>query len=1258
MARRSDSTRFRATAVRMPWATLAASQRRALEQFGQVEVDRHSPLFDEKLIRSRSLDIHLTWACGPGLGVPRGPFTVWVRDVKDAPKKVRTTIWGGSVPFLWWGGVEAGCVRVTCRPIDPAKPVAVYLLRNGEDTDHVVAAGSVRPTGSGPLSITVRTSGATYARVYNGTHITVAIDPLDRIVNDPAWTPLEIVGLPVDQPGAGFDYDTGDQGPVAGPMSPVDAAIARLRRGGPPIGWGPVTEAGRAAPPWVTPDPKLLVEEVRKQLFPELPPMYSTSVREYQQFAVTSNRSVDPPQQGGKVSSASASAEAGPWPMLMLPALSDPFLNLACGFGANYSLEPLDDRQVAVGHCDFLVTGRYSQLAPPDRGGAEFAAYAPAPDAHLLVPTPTALVSELAGLVVPVTADAAWRESVRLTWDRVPRNAATSSVTEAALARYDLAGVGAATSLLPPRDSGGDRPLLVSPDGLEGQPGNDRIALVDGGQEIGIGSGGRHVGYAVAVSDVHGLWSPWQDVPWNGSEPAPHPPRVVSVALDTRYAGSPACPSTHKAELAVEWLERTPTQVDVVAIYYPMGGPTDPPPAGLSPASPAPAGCFRRDVGFTFAGDDPVPVGCAVDPLSADGTDIVPAGPGQGDGGRRYAVTADVPALDFSGTGRWGVQVWTRSHLLVGTSPSAWAPDATHPALAAAASPVPVSPLPPPALPGVPLGSTPDAQGSSHVRVEWSLPAGADVRTCIIWEVSETSLRQRRPGLPARAPDSDVPGARLAALWAAYDDMTPTERRAAFRRLHELDGAVRAHDVTLPKGSTDIHLFAVTTMTKSGVESPWPEGGGAPHTHLRPVMAPRLRAPGPPVARPAIALDGTVTLSLYAASDIAVQRFRLYRTTSDEAARDVSTMGPAFADVPVTSVPSPSDVDPVLGQPVWTATWTGTLPGRWDPWLIRVLAVPVLAVPVKAERGVPSPASDVVSLLVPPGQPELEPLLADVWGGDHRGVVVRTATTAPPRVLPAGVHRVDGSAGLQAVASVELPSVPATPLTTPPAVAATDPVLEQGDRVAGRSPLALWFTRPVAAHPVDVALRLVDPLGRESVQTLTVPGWVAPPPGVHVSITDVKAIAGQGVWVGISTDADARRRPPYVMEITAQQLLRLPLVGPIPPLVGPGLVAFPPVPLRVLPSGAGPTLQPGAGPVFSPLRLRSLSGSFPLNEIPWNDGGFPRSSQIQVVRNRIRRRGPTSPPRYEAFIPLTGPLRITVSILAPDGTRVTVVAGD
>ena len=132
------------------------------------------------------------------MGVPRGPFTVWTRSPKDAPKRARIAVSGDSIPFVTWGPVEAGCVRVTCRPLDPSSPVAVYLFRTGEDADYAVAAGSVQPVNADPLSITVRTSGATYAKVWNGTDISVAIQPLADIVDDPNWKPLEVVGLDLE----------------------------------------------------------------------------------------------------------------------------------------------------------------------------------------------------------------------------------------------------------------------------------------------------------------------------------------------------------------------------------------------------------------------------------------------------------------------------------------------------------------------------------------------------------------------------------------------------------------------------------------------------------------------------------------------------------------------------------------------------------------------------------------------------------------------------------------------------------------------------------------------------------------------------------------------------------------------------------------------------------------------------------------------------------------------------------------------------
>ena len=623
-------------------------------------------------------------------------------------------------------------------------------------------------------------------------------------------------------------------------------------------------------------------------------------------------------------------------------------------------------------------------------------------------------------------------------------------ISEAALAIYDTWGGADASSLLPERDAGGPRPFLIGAEAPEGQPGNDRVVLVHGEAEIPNGSGGREVGYAVAVSDVFGIWSRWQDVRWQGDEPVPPPPRIVSVSLSTTYAGSTACPATLETEIAVEWQERTPTDVDVAALYFPMATSSTPQPPGLSPDLPLPAGCFRRDLALGFLGDEPIPSGCTVTPLNPAGDAAMTPGPGQGDGGRRYRLRADVPTLDFTSIRRWGVQLFTRRALVVGPTWTAWGPPVSHPALASAASPVPVLPLPPPAPPGVPLGSTLDADGCSHIRVHWSLPAG-DVRTCIVWEASETALRQRA-GLPPRAPDTDPPGVRLAALWARYDAMTPTARRATFRRLVELPGTAREHDVALPKGSTDIHLFVVTTMTGSGVESPWP-GGATPHEHLQAVIAPRLLQPGPPTVSPEFDDAGTVTIRLRSTGPLPVERVRLYRTRSEVAARKVETMGPAFADVVASVVPGVTD--PVLRTPVYEAVWTGVVPGHWDPWLVRAVAVPPNTLPVQGVRGLPSPASDVVSLFLPPTQPPtLEPLLAELWSADHRGVLVRTATTAPPRALAVGTHTLSATAGAQVLEPIGLEALDETALAAPPAPASTAVVLERGARPAAvrRSP--------------------------------------------------------------------------------------------------------------------------------------------------------------------------------------------------------------
>jgi hypothetical protein len=179
-------------------------------------------------------------------------------------------------------------------------------------------------------------------------------------------------------------------------------------------------------------------------------------------------------------------------------------------------------------------------------------------------------------------------------------------------------------------------------------------------------------------------------------------------------------------------------------------------------------------------------------------------------------------------------------------------------------------------------------------------------------------------------------------------------------------------------------------------------------------------------------------------------------------------------------------------------------------------------------------------------------------------------------------------------------------------------VLERGPRTAGHSALALWFTRPVAATPSEVTLRLVDPLGRVTERTVTIPGWTAPPP-IVLQITQVTAIAGRGVVVSLTTDAPLDAAPPFVIGIRVVQTLagsRLPF--PVPP-----------------------------GPVRRP-RFRSMSGSFPLDAVPLSSPAFHPGPTIQVVRM------PHAAGDYAAWIPLTAPVRIDITITAADGRHTTV----
>jgi hypothetical protein len=168
----------------------------------------------------------------------------------------------------------------------------------------------------------------------------------------------------------------------------------------------------------------------------------------------------------------------------------------------------------------------------------------------------------------------------------------------------------------------------------------------------------------------------------------------------------------------------------------------------------------------------------------------------------------------------------------------------------------------------------------------------------------------------------------------------------------------------------------------------------------------------------------------------------------------------------------------------------------------------------------------------------------------------------------------------------------------------------------------------VAADPVTVTLRLIDPLGRPTERTITVPGWVPPPPvAIDLRIIDAFRVLGRGVSVDLFCDAAVGAEPPYVMEVTASPALRFPRF--------PGFPGF-----RGFPGSPG---IPDA---------RRLTVSVPLPDIPSVAGPVVPGATISITHRR--RRGLGRRGNYAIWVPLTGSVSVSISIIAPDGTRVTV----
>jgi hypothetical protein len=873
----------------------------------------------------------------------------------------------------------------------------------------------------------------------------------------PNWEPIEQVGLPVDASWRDTGYDLSDQGPAGAPLlSPVDAAYQRLQLGAPRIGWPGVTVNGTALSDWAPPDlDAYLVDVLRGALLGGIQQMLTDRPDPSQHAAYLLNAgdgngsgNLNPHLLGDAsvvgAPDQPASAAWHPLGLLLLAAGTDTLASLCLGFGTatrRYEFEG-DIYMVSVRHklrigpevlelqlADVVVPGE--QPAPP-------------------VP-PQAVAAALLGHTRAQTTDGPAIDTVEVSWER-PSNPSFGHLPPGsprpvsyALGRFDSSR--ASQILLSPRPEAvrGWQPFAPSKPDDDGPAGFAdhlvREATIDG-QVYGQPLGEDHT-YAVAAEDLFGRFSGWSTVAYTDEDESPPTPPVLSVSLDPSGGLS--------IDFGWDWSTRSPEFIDLSGAF------------ADDPGTPL------IEVRLQFAGNpDPDTGGGEIIPLSPDLVEVATFGEAQDDDAsaaetRFYRLRATLPGVVFGAATEKVFQVQARGQchltemLLPGWGVGPWG------------TPVATTvrdPAPPPAPGGIPeapqWASTPDTSGVSRAVLGWT--GVENVSGYVLYEATETALLGAL-SLPGPDPSrsyvdrlADLRGSDLPSL------------RQVFRRVVQDLIPASSYEVELPRGSTVMHLYAVTAIGNNQVESSFP---GSSHGFFA-VAAARAPVPAPPWVT--VAVNGqpgqpVLHVTVNVEENPAVARIELYRITDDAMALSADTMGrPIAVLTPANGVAQFDDTTVASG---WSRVWY-----RAVAWTATDAQLGLVATR--------SAASNAASVLVlPQAGPEVSDLTLDEPGSTVTDALASWKTSAPAGTSPLGPHTAVitvGAAGLVATrATAELDSVPtfASPAELPPADPANRSIFLVGTATSYR--LYAWLPRPAAGQQFTVTAKVIDPLGRLAI---------------------------------------------------------------------------------------------------------------------------------------------------------------------------------
>jgi hypothetical protein len=1170
-----DPTRFHAEGAIVAWATAA-------QRLGIGMSPRRLPasLFAR---RQRALPsvVELRWMLSADMGVPTEPFGVWARphtaQALAQPLTVtqRQLLFAGGLDLITWADGSMSTVSVD---VQAPQGGSIYAFSGGPLVANFCAFASI-PTGNMTVDLSAHVIDGLLISPGVSVNAVRGVNTAD-LANAAGWTLIELVGLPVTGPAwTGIGKQGEPQGLVGAYTDAPTAAVARLTRGAPPIGWGSSIVSGIPAPAWVAPDFPGLIQEVNTGLLEQLWFVmggYPPDKQAAQVVTVT----LPPPHNssGQHMSGSNSTVQASPLTMLLMAAATDPFLNLALGFGTAYDdgeAHLAKTSMVAQGARDFMVTAHWEHGLDGTSAPLDYAAIIPAPGSALPPPPPANMICEVLGTLAPLTTDGNWRASVRASWDRPPDLQLFRTVSFAA-ARAGIMPAQPAVALMDTRTSGGYRPLAINQAANPPDPDYGRLHVIDHELEIPSNPGTRQVKYGAAVQDIFGQWTPWAAVDESLVQPDLTPVQIVSAALTPTV---PASGSVCQTELCIEflwdWRIRTPQQVTLVGRLYAATTHGAPP-----PSMTVPVGLDRSLAGgdpalvVTFVGDTPTAPGATIIPLTEAGDNIASSfGSAQGSDTRRFRITLPGLALDFATTGFIGMALWAQGQER--TAPqrvSAWS---SNPTVIATADPRP----PLMQVVQVKLGSIPDASGSSHVRISWASQQNA--AGYFIYEATEASILDANS--LAEPALTDTLDQRLLTVMNAYGS-NPTRR--PFTRLNATLLQSTSTDIALPRGSTGIHLYVVLGVSAGQVESEWPSDPKA----LIAVAAPHIMHPAAPMIEVQRVLDQTVSPAQYRANILITTRpgprptkVELHRVRVDDAAKELDTMGPPVYRLSATgggwTVTTTNDL--TYGPHITTVQGIDT-PGPGGSWKRVWYRATAWTSEDDTRGGLPgrSAASTAAWVVLPPPDgPSVSPLLLG-GGNQPADVLLQWTCASPVAKTPLGPHQIAVRA-----------NVIGAPANAQPLLA-VDSTLDQLDSAPPATGSGVWIVntalgvttyrallrRASVSDAVDFVVRITDPLGRSGAQLTSIPSGPADSPPDLENLTIQRMILpppGHSTLTFTSTSPiQAPLDGPYVVKVTTT---------PHPPFP-------PPLPLE-MPLGSVPTVAPSGIP---PVMYMVRSGAGPL----------------------------------------------------------------